>query len=122
VQNTVNLWFAGKLPNPVPKAVEFADATVGQHYLDNNPGSQLILRDGNLYIATAESSRWPDSFVRMAETGIGVLSLALFGGALAIGGWVYYRRRKRRMGLGGIDTVRRIARENGCSNIAGLRR
>jgi LPXTG-motif cell wall-anchored protein len=58
----------------------------------------------------------------MAETGIGVLSLALFGGALAIGGWVYYRRRKRRMGLGGIDTVRRIARENGCSNIAGLRR
>jgi len=109
VQNTVNLWFAGKLPNPVPRAVEFADATVGQHYLDSHPGSQLILRDGNLYIATADSAQWHADFVRIAETGATVLSVVIVGGVLAAAGWWYYRRRKRRRGLSGLGGVQEDA-------------
>ena len=96
VQSAVNRWFAGTLPNPVPKAVEFADGTVGQHFIDNHPGSYLVLRSGNLYIATAESAGWNVDHVRLEATvGAGVLGVVAVA-AIAGGGYYLYKRRKRR--------------------------
>jgi len=110
VQAAVNAWMAGTLPNPVPKAVDFADGTVGQHFVDNHPGAYVVLRAGNLYIATPESAGWHDNYVQMAAVAAGgaILSVALLGGAAA---WAYYlyRRRRKRSGLGTLSR-RRLAR------------
>jgi hypothetical protein len=104
VQEAVNKWYAGTLPNPVPKAVEFADNTVGQHYIDAHPGSYLVLRSGNLYIATAESAGWHADYVRMAATvGAGILGFVVLAAVGAGGYWLYKRRKRRKLGFGGIQ-------------------
>jgi hypothetical protein len=95
----VTAWFDGKLPNPVPKAVEFADASVSQSFLDRTPGSVVVKRAGNWYIATPDSLRWSDNFVRMlGSTALPILLMVL--GLSAGVGYALYRRRRRMRGFG----------------------
>jgi hypothetical protein len=64
---------AARVENPAPGAVDFAaegldgDTTTG--FLRKNPGSKLVLRAGNLYLATATSRRWPRDLVTVQSGG-----------------------------------------------------
>lgn len=93
-------WAQGQTTNPVPRATDFADAAVSASFLERYPGSEVVLRAGNWYIAertssTHDSTRWPPGFVQILSptgmavvTGAGILLPALFaGGAL----WYYLR-------------------------------
>ena len=86
VQAAVNAWFNGTLPNPVPKAVEFADQRVGHNFVNNprNAGSVIVKDAGNVYIATAASLRWPPNFVTMT----GTLELSPVSGGGGSGGLI----------------------------------
>jgi len=60
------------LPNPVPRATNFADQAVTQNFLRRNPDSRLISKvvssqcpACNWYIAEGISRAWPDNFVRV---------------------------------------------------------
>jgi len=72
VKAAVTSWFNGTLPNPVPKAVEFADQRVGHNFVNNprNAGSVIVKDAGNIYIATAASLRWASDFVTMSGGGM----------------------------------------------------
>lgn len=57
---TVLDWANGDLPNPVPRAVNFADrATVAKNF----PSARVILDRGNLYIAEPWSHAWARTHV-----------------------------------------------------------
>jgi hypothetical protein len=79
IKSAVSAWFDGTLPNPVPKAVEFADSSVSQSFIDRTPGSVVVKRAGNWYIATPSSLRWSDSFVKMAGSAIMPILAILLG-------------------------------------------
>lgn len=79
-----------KLPNPVPRAIDFADPTVSSGFLRRNPGSGIVLQAGNWYLYTARSAEWPADFVRVIYAGrtsmVSASSAAMPGWALwAIG-------------------------------------
>jgi len=62
-----------RVANPAPGAVDFAaegldgDTTTG--FLRKNAGSRVVLRAGNLYLATAISRRWPRDLVTVQSGG-----------------------------------------------------
>lgn len=62
---TVFAWAYGRLPNPVPRAVNFADPAVSEAFLADRPGARIVLRHGNVYIAEAWSQPWPRSYVQV---------------------------------------------------------
>jgi hypothetical protein len=100
IKTAVTAWFDGKLPNPVPKAVEFADPSVSQNFLDRTPGSVVVKREGNWYIAIPESLRWSDNFVRMlGSTALPILLVAALGLSAGVG-FALYQRRRRMRGFG----------------------
>lgn len=87
---------AGTLPNPVERAIDFADRSTTNAFLERNP-NHLLLRciEGNCFVASATSLRWPEGHVRL-ETGLHpgwwwALGLTVLGGA----GYVWWRRSKR---------------------------
>lgn len=60
---TVLDWANGELPNPVPRAVNFADrATVAKNF----PDAHVVLDHGNLYIAEPWSRDWPRTHIAVA--------------------------------------------------------
>ena len=61
----VQQWAAGVLPNPVPRATNFADETVASHYLAQNPQASLLLDSGNWYLVESWSRDWPEDAVTM---------------------------------------------------------
>jgi hypothetical protein len=78
-------WAAGRLPNPVPGAVDFADAATSTDWLERNPGARVLLRAGNWYMATARSADVAIVEVDPREPSL-LLPLALgLGTALALG-------------------------------------
>lgn len=88
---------AGTLPNAVPRAVDFADATVARSYLERHPEARLIAqRAGGWYIANAESLRWPERFVTIGP-GLSLsswIAIVGLGSAAAVGlGWWLWGRR-----------------------------
>ena len=85
VKAAVSSWFDGTLPNPVPKAVEFADPSVSQSFLDRTPGSVVVKRADNWYIATASSLRWSDRFVKMTGSVIMPILAVLLGLGFGVG-------------------------------------
>ncbi len=91
LRQVVERWAAGTLPNPVERAVEFADPAVTAGYVRRHPGSQYIAQLGNHFVATADSLRWPSNFVTIGP-GLPwwgwVLAAAGVGGV----GYVLYRR------------------------------
>lgn len=109
-RNLVLAAATAQLPNPVPKATDFADARVSTGFLGRNPGAGIVLQDGNWYLYESRSARWPANYVsvrlgdRVASDGIsGGGSSALFAvllGAAAGIGFYFYRRRKKAGSLG----------------------
>ena len=60
------------LPNPVPRATDFADQEVSQGFLGRNPSARLISKvvssqcpRCNWYLAERVSRDWPENFVRI---------------------------------------------------------
>lgn len=99
VQEAVTDWDAGVLHNPVPKAVDFADDRVGQNFIDSHAGSRAVLRaGGNVYIATRSSLQWPDAWVTMGATGLGLVAIIAIGVVGGVGAYYLHRRWKMRRG------------------------
>lgn len=84
IRELVRRWDSGELPNPVPRAVEFADPAVTAGFVRRYPGSIYIARLRNHYVATPATIGWPADRVRIE--GSGGLSGIGAGGAIAIGG------------------------------------
>lgn len=78
-------WYRGALANPVPRAVEFAAPSVSEGFLSRNPGSSVVLRAGNWFIKTAQTSDWPDGWVRMEPATSRTLLAALVGVGIGVG-------------------------------------
>jgi len=101
VQRKVDAWAKGQLPNPVPRAVDFADEPTTRAFLSRTPGSRLLKRAGNWVVGTRESLGWSSNHVRITPgAGPDVLGVALpvAGGAflLAAAGfafWAWHRSR-----------------------------
>lgn len=105
--------------NVVPSATDFANGPVSTGFIRRHPGTQVVMRDGNWYLAEGPSSSpgggsvsWPENFVTVRHRGnvtrrsvlAGIPSWVpiLVGGsaaALAVGGlsvWALRRRRRSR--------------------------
>jgi len=86
----------GGLPNPVPKAVEFANQPVSEGFLSRNEGSTVIKRAGNWFIATRSSLAWPHDWVTVDGMGSGRSSSWLVGvvAAAVTAAGVYFLLRR----------------------------
>lgn len=72
-------WATARLPNPVPRAVEFADKTVSEGFLRRNPGAAFLTRAGinflcpvgrcNWFIKTDYTKGWPADYVQIRYKG-----------------------------------------------------
>lgn len=97
IRETLIRWAQADVPNPVPRATDFADPTVSQSFLNRNPDSKVVLRSGNWYIAEGGTARWSSDHVSvtygsktaMAAAGGGML---LVVGAAAAYWWFRGRR------------------------------
>ena len=108
---TVIQWATGRLPNPVPRAVDFAAPRVAEHFRKNvRPGSVYVKKAGNWFLATPESQQWPANYFRMSKGVLGRIGgiNPWFGvGLLTVGGLTAFlitargkaaaRRLKRRL-------------------------
>jgi len=121
VRDTIVGWAQGRVPDPVPRATDFADASVSTQFLLRHPDAAVVSRDGNWYLSEGASSApgqgsraWPRDYVTIEYNGqsagpatgaglfnipgwalwVGIASGAalLVGGAIA-GGVVWRRRR-----------------------------
>lgn len=92
VRDTVLKVVTARLPNPVPRAANFANAPVTQNYLERNPASRIVLRDGNWYITEASTNSWPADFVRVEHDGRAAMAGAAGAGlgAFAFAGLLGY--------------------------------
>ena len=100
VQAKVNAWASGTLPNPAPRAVDFAAPKVARSFLNRVAGSELLKQAGNWFVGTRESLTWPDNFVRMVPSGSAARIGARIGPAVVVGlvlvgalGIVWWNRR-----------------------------
>lgn len=100
-------WEAGRVPNGVPRAVNFAAPSVASTYPERNPRSnpQILFRKSNWFIGENGSTNWPDNFVtvegsafdRWHDNALGSYALhfsiagAIMGGLIA---WDLHRRGK----------------------------
>jgi len=109
VREAVVRGVTGQLPNPVPKAINFAREDVSRSFLSRprNAGSGVVLKapadrcpQCNWYLYEARSANWPAGFVRVeldgqvsteaaAGLGAGAMVLAL------VSGYAAYRWRAR---------------------------
>lgn len=102
----VEQWARGQVPNPVPKAVHFADASVSQNCLDSGDCTRLVARlGGNWHLATAASDRWAPDHVRVGGAGDGAIEtgfgMMLVVGAVAAGALALATRGGRKSNLKG---------------------
>ena len=105
VRDTIMKFATGRLPNPVPRAANFANAPVTQGYLSRNPASSVVLRDGNWYITERATNAWPADFVTIESDGriagpavtVGTTVIGAVGFVAAVGfaWWAYSTRYKR---------------------------
>lgn len=100
IRKAVLDWAKADLPNPVPKAVDFADEQVSRSFISRNPGTQVVKKSGNWYLAVPSSLSWPANYVFMqlgskvsgSARGVGLyLGLAGLGVAGAFAGWAYWK-------------------------------
>jgi len=93
-------WAQAKVPNPVPRAISFADGPQTQRALRADPTKKLIKAAGNWFIATARSLRWPENYVtmkygsRVAGTSSAVGGLVVLAGAGVLGYALWRRYRQ----------------------------
>lgn len=106
VRETIVKFATGRLPNPVPRAANFANAPVTQGYLSRNPTSAVVLRDGNWYITERATNSWPADFVTIESDGR-IAGPAIVAGATVAGAvglvaaagfawWAYSTKYKKR--------------------------
>jgi len=89
LRDVATAWATGTLPNPVPRAVEFAAPSQSQRFLNGNPGSVVILRAGNWFIANRTSKTWPANLVRLTGGEIGTaMGVGIIIGAIVLAGAV----------------------------------
>lgn len=110
ITSKVAAFAQAQLANPVPKATDFADATVSASFIRRNPGTVIVkrVRSGRTeqwYLAEVPALRWPANFVsiaygsRIATAVAGGLGLVGFG-IIALVAWravasVEYLGRRR---------------------------
>lgn len=108
IRNLVTRWATAQLGNPVPKAIDFADATVSRSFIERNPGTQVVKAAGNWYLATPDTLSWPADFVTMYYAGrsagpslIGTNVVPIVGaGAVVVAagfaGWAIWQHTRKR--------------------------
>lgn len=74
VRAKVMAWARAELPNPVPRAVDFANEPVSRNFISRHPDTVVIKRAGNWYLAYGPSYaggtlQWPANFVTMTYQG-----------------------------------------------------
>lgn len=80
VRDVVERFGAGKLPNPLPRAVDFAAKSVRP-----KAGLAVVKRIGaNVFYTTADSRAWPTGFVKMIAPDGSVATDAPSGGLVAV--------------------------------------
>lgn len=112
IQERVTAWAEGRLPNTVPKSVDFAAPSVAQSFMNRNPGSRLVKQAGNWFIATTTSQRWSNDHVQLqppsglargarqvfgAKPGRTWVPIVVMGGAVALTAslvYIGYRRSR----------------------------
>lgn len=105
VRRKVLAWARAELPNPVPRAVDFADRTVSEAFIRRNPGTRVVKRTGNWYLATPDVLDWPADFVtmhyrgRVAGPGMALGTMAIVGGSMVLvgagfAGWAWWKSRR----------------------------
>lgn len=96
---TTQKWAQALLKNPVPGAVDFAAPSVASGWLARNRGS-IVAQIGNVFLATADSLRWPRNFVtmrlgaRVAGDAKKIWPWALGAAAVGAVGWWFWRRKR----------------------------
>jgi hypothetical protein len=99
VERTV-AWVTARVPNKVPKAVEFANPRVSAGFLSRTPGSKLLKKSGNWFITTSRSRAADTGTLKVAFEGrtagasSGSAGLVLVAGASALG-YALWRRSRR---------------------------
>lgn len=109
-------WAQAGVANPVPKATDFADATVSQHFLNQHSDAAVILRSGNWYLSEGPSSAprggsaaWSPDHVTIefdgrvagpalltggARVAVPMAGIALVAAGSAFAYWSYSRRKR----------------------------
>lgn len=85
-------WAKAKVSNPVPRAVDFADPAVSRGFISRNPGSFVVRKSGNWFIATPRSAGWAANHVTLELDGrvagpktVGTGALVAMSGAAFLG-------------------------------------
>ena len=111
IREAVTKWATAKLPNPVPKAVDFASSSIG-HSADDIEIARFSVpgaRHSNVFYSESASRSRPANFVTIHQDGrvagptiAGVIRAAPYVGVAAIGiaavfaGWAWWRYGRRR--------------------------
>ena len=74
VKSAINALRQANLPNPVPRAVDFADETVAAAYVSRNHDTNgaaisFIGPSGGRYVTTTKSRAWPDNYIAVELDG-----------------------------------------------------
>jgi len=114
IRETIVKFATARLPNPVPRAANFANAPVTTRYLLRHPSSAIVLREGNWYITESQTNSWPADFVTIEDEGrvagpslvgraraattvpVYVPGLAVLATGAAFAWWAYSKRGVRR--------------------------
>lgn len=104
IRDKVVKWAKAELKNPVPRAVDFADPTVSQGFIRRNPGTEIVKRAGNWYLATRDVLSWPADYVtmqagrRVAGPSISgminaapIIGVSAVAATAAFAGWAYWK-------------------------------
>lgn len=80
-------WAKARVSNPVPRSVDFADPAVSKGFIARNPGSHVVRKAGNWFIATPASAQWAANHVTLELDGrVAGPSAFGFGALVAMGG------------------------------------
>jgi len=104
IRGLVLKWASAEVPNPVPRAVDFADRVVSQHCLDTGRCSRVVLDARSVYLTTTASDAWPADYVTLvgADGRVAgpapdgppwvVIGLGIVGAGAALWWWFKSRR------------------------------
>jgi hypothetical protein len=69
-------WAQGLLPNPVPRAVNFAVPTRVRAYMDRKPDTQVVAKKGNWFFSEMGSGQWHANTIIMRQPEAGMVARA----------------------------------------------
>lgn len=115
IRTALTAWAKAERPNVVPKATDFANGPVSRSFITRHPGTEVVMRDDNWYLAEGPHSApgngslgWPSDFVtiryRGRDAGVSALAgvprwvpwvVAAGAGTLVLGGVATVALRKR---------------------------